>query len=851
MARRAKRRRRHGALAIGAAGVLAAAAAAALVLGGGAGDPPVTPALPVGANALAAVDAGSGRLVGRVGLPARPDDAVAAGDSVWVLSDGRRRVVRVDARSRRVAASVALPFPPGGMAPGRAGLWVAEAAGPRVALIGARSGRVERTLRVRPGAGHAGPLAVGYGSLWLGRGPEVLRVQPRSGRVLARLSTPVDVTILRAADDAVWTVSSKEGRVAKIDPATTRVVARSQLRGWVSDLAVGGGFAWLGVVPDDTVFKLSADDLAVIGAGRVADGPDRLSWGDGRLWISTGVRQTLVREGGGPAVRLDAIPAALSASGGLLWTATLPVPPPARPPGRGGELRVAVQDDGVATDPAFAFSPDAAQLHYATCAALMTYPDAAGAAGRRLVPEVAAAPPDVSADGRTYTFQIRAGFRFSPPSGAPVTAETFRSSIERALSPRLGEEAPALSVLGDVVGAAAYHAGRAPHVRGVTVEGDRLRIRLMRPAGDLPARLALPSFCPAPDGTPAVPGGSTSPLPSAGPYYVASEDVGRTVLERNPNYGGERPRRLDRIVFLTGVGAEEALERADRGEVDYVPYDYDHRGPLAVGGPRDRQFGAGSAAARRGDQRYFATPAPGVDMIAFNTRRPLFRDPAMRRAVNEAIDRPALAAVWSELPTDRYVPSAILPAAVGERYPVAAPDLRTARRLAAGRHGTATLYYCGEAGNRRVAEIVRANLRPIGIRVRITPSLACLRGPDPARDRADLVLVSPASLVPDPARFVAFAGGDDAQFGGQALPRGAWQDPSFSRRLARADRLTGAAREESLAALEEEALREHAPLAAFGNFVRPEYVAPRVGCRIVQGALQFLDLGAACVVAPS
>ena len=76
--------------------------------GGGAGDPPVTPALPVGANALAAVDAGSGRLVGRVGLPARPDDAVAAGDSVWVLLDGRRRVVRVDARSRRVAASVAL-----------------------------------------------------------------------------------------------------------------------------------------------------------------------------------------------------------------------------------------------------------------------------------------------------------------------------------------------------------------------------------------------------------------------------------------------------------------------------------------------------------------------------------------------------------------------------------------------------------------------------------------------------------------------------------------------------------------------------------------------------------------------
>ena len=844
-----RRRRRRGALVAAAAGAVAVAATAAVVLGTGSDDPPARPGLRVGADALAAVDAGTGRLVSRVRLPARPDDAVVAGRSVWVLIDGRRRLVRVDARSRRVVASLALPFPPGEMAAGGGGLWVAEAAGPRVALIGERSGRVERTLRVRPGAEDAGPLAVGSGSLWLGRGPEVLRVAPRSGRVLARLRTPVDVSIVRSADDAVWAVDSQEGRVAKIDPATNRVVARNQLHGWVSALAVGGGFAWLGIVPEDVVFKLSADDLAVAGTSRAAPGPDRLAWDADRLWVSTGAGRSLIRIGGdGPQspLRLDAIPVALAATGGLLWTATLPVPPPPRPPGKGGELRVAVAADGIDTDPATAFYPDAQQLHYVTCAGLMGYPDAAGADGRRLVPEVAAEPPSVSGDGRTYTFRIRAGYRFSPPSGAPVTAETFRSSIERALSPRLGEEAPALFVLGDVVGAADYHAGRARHVRGLAVEGDRLSIRLAQPAGDLPARLALPMFCPVPEGTPAVRGGSPEPLPSAGPYHVASQDIGRIVLQRNPNYRGARPRRPDRIVYLTGIGADEALERADKGEVEYVPYDYDQHGPLAVGGPRDRQFGATSAAARRGDQRYFASPAAGLDMLAFNTARPLFRDAAMRRAVNLAIDRPALAAVWNELPTDRLIPPAILPATGPPRYPVAAPDVGAARRLAAGRRGTATLYYCGEAPNRRVAEIVRANLRPIGIRVRITPSLACLRGPDPARDRADIVLVSPSSPVPDAERFLALASGDDAEFGGQVLPRGAFDDPAFTGRLARADRLAAPDREASFAALEE-ALAADAPLAAFSSFVRPEYVSPRVGCRVIQGAQQFLDLGAACV----
>ena len=165
-------------------------------------------------------------------------------------------------------------------------------------------------------------------------------------------------------------------------------------------------------MPDDVIFKLSADDLAVAGTTPARPGPDVLSWDAGRLWASTGVGRSLLRlggDGGSSQLRMDAIPVGVAASGGLLWTATLPLPPPARPAGKGGELRVAVQQDDVGTDPAIVLSPDVAQLRYATCAGLLAYPDAPGAEGRRLVPEVAAAPPDVSADRRTYTFRIRAG----------------------------------------------------------------------------------------------------------------------------------------------------------------------------------------------------------------------------------------------------------------------------------------------------------------------------------------------------------------------------------------------------------------------------------------------------------
>ena len=86
-------------------------------------------------------------------------------------------------------------------------------------------------------------------------------------------------------------------------------------------------------------------------------------------------------------------------------------------------------------DPALAAGPE--DLLYATCAQLINYPDKAGPAGSQLTAEVAQSLPTRSADGRTYTFKIRPGFRFSPPSDQPVTAQTFKDTIERTLNPRM------------------------------------------------------------------------------------------------------------------------------------------------------------------------------------------------------------------------------------------------------------------------------------------------------------------------------------------------------------------------------------------------------------------------------
>src|SRR6266571_2387782 len=140
--------------------------------------------------------------------------------------------------------------------------------------------------------------------------------------------------------------------------------------------------------------------------------------------------------------------------------------------------------------------------------------------------------PTVSADGRTYTFRIRPGYRFSPPSNQPVTAETFRYSIERALSPRLAEgpvvaNPPGPHVIDDIEGERAFLDGTASHISGLRAAGDTLSITLIRPSPDFLERLALPFFCLVPVGTPFVAGaphggtGDEGYIVSAGPYYVA------------------------------------------------------------------------------------------------------------------------------------------------------------------------------------------------------------------------------------------------------------------------------------------------------------------------------------------
>lgn len=541
--------------------------------------------------------------------------------------------------------------------------------------------------------------------------------------------------------------------------------------------------------------------------------------------------------------RAGALVPAAAAAALVFAAATSSSPSPVKD---GGTFRVAVYGDyfgGI--DPVLAQATSLPLLR-ATCAGLMTTPDRPLPDGLRIVPEIASGFPKITNGGRTYTFTIRQGVRFS--DGTPVTARSFAWTINRTLDP--GMKAPdAASVFADIVGARAVIAGKRARATGIVVRGRTLTFNLTRPAGDFLARLtSAGGFCVVPENLPVDPEGVKAPLPSAGPYYASEYHPGqRVVLERNRFYRGQRPHHVDRIVGdltpLSGGGDNAAmLDRVERGELDYalVPVPF---GDRAVG--YMRRYGINKS-------RLFVVPSTNIRMFVLNTEGRLFRNnPKLRQAVNLAIDRSAIVredGPHSGTPTDQYLPFG-LPGFRDEHvYPLQSPNIARARKLAKGhlRGGRAVLYTVKNATNVAQAQILRANLARIGLQVEIKP-FASQSLQEKLATRGEPFDIARARWVvyqPDPGIL-------NDLFDGRTIGRPGninwsyFSSAKYNALLDAASRLpVGAKRSRVYGALDVDIARNAAPAIAVSYDNALTFVSKRTGCVI---ANPFLDLAAVCL----
>jgi ABC-type transport system substrate-binding protein/class 3 adenylate cyclase len=802
---------------------------------------------------LAFYDPETGALAGTTTLGSPRNIAFFSNGSFWILGENPRAFNRVDPASRTIVQSIPVALAEAsGFNFDDDSIWVTDLGSPRVIRIDKRTGVVVGDYSFGADADDQAPahdVAVGAGSVWLSRPDiqEITRLDAKTGKVQERLDVwAFGVTF---GDGALW--YWREGWLGRIDPVTNQPTfdeVQLSTDTWLGNIYIGGGDAWTASSSTGRVWRVDRSGRQTSFA--LQPGVGEMAATERTMWVTnanTGALTGIDFATGAQDQEIDTGHAtlAVAAARDTLMVAVGPTVDEAIADLDGSVLTVATS--GLpwwdpAPDPAVNGSWEFRQGLYLTCVGLLNYPDKPAPDGWRLEPEVAAAMPTVSPDGRTYTFTIKPGYTFSPPSDEPVTAETFRATIERTLSPIFDDGFPGPQLFGDIVGVQEYRAGTVDHVTGMTASGDRLTITLEAPAPDFLHRLSTPFACPVPANTPALRSGLNAepPIGGAGPYYLAQKITKRlAVLLKNPNYEGPRPQPFDAIAIKVDTAPAGAIRQVQSGALDAVmlPAFEPISGPAS---PIAAEWGPGSANAAAGDQRWFGAPRHEVNYIALNPTRPAFKELDVRRAVALALDPAVISGIWVNGPsTDLLGPS--VPGSASPS-PLAPPDLVAALALMKGRTfevtmmGFPTEWGCGVCRDFEVA--VTGQLKAIGITVTVRhpptdyPDDALEPGSD-----IDLLNLGSGTDLPDP---VALIGG---------LRDNPWLGEANLEELHRLEGLSGQARLDGAVAFAHRLVDEEALIVPTGYPVLPFFVSERIGCGFVQPAIGAVDLLSLCIKA--
>jgi class 3 adenylate cyclase/ABC-type transport system substrate-binding protein/DNA-binding beta-propeller fold protein YncE len=788
-----------------------------------------------------------------------PREVIFAEGHFWVLNVEPISFVQIEPKTGNIVRQIASPISDVGYyAVDGDTLWVTDNDGPGLSKIDISLRReVERfDLAAEPGDQFGGSygVVVAEGSVWVARKEEgrgaILRLDPATGRAQHRFPDLLGSFALAYGDGSIWTAGG--GGVNRIDPATN-TVTKVELR-YTNRVEAAGGFGWATHEAKGELYQIDRQG-EIVATYQTGLGARTLSVSDGVVWVGN--------QDVGTVTGIDALsgrstsfvfehPVQAAAAGdGVVLVELLP--------GRTFEDRITELSGDVAKlfveayqlgepgDPALNWNELSFQVAGATCLKLLNRPDKPAPAGWTLRPEAAVSMPTLSRDGRTYTFKVRKGYAFSPPSNEPVTAQTFRHSIERALSPKMGEDTPGRRFLGDIAGTEAFRDGKARHIAGLRAHGDTLSITLEAPSPDLLERLAMPFFCPVPTDTPVVPGGAfeyvpggagQASVPSAGPYYMADVFNGEyAILLRNPNYPGPRRRALDAIALREGVDAGVAVSRVQEDGWHGVTTIFEPL--LDPGSALDTEWGPRSAAAKDGDQRFFPAPVPHLGYIAFNAGGPPFDDADVRRAAAHVINRQELASVWRQIPTDQLLPPLEPGFEDRDLFPLAAPALNQARALMRGRRVTAVMGIFRDCDPcRREADAVTDQLGAIGIDVDVEE----FDNPwDAARQGESINLIDGGTTLDflDAASFLEALLIQD-------IPR-RWLPTSVRDAVERLSILSGPRRQRQANALADRLAKRDVPIAAVGVPHVGGFFSPTLRCRVFPPLGYGIDLATMCL----
>jgi YVTN family beta-propeller protein len=701
--------RRRALLAAGLMGVIAAAVAIP-IFAFGQGGSGVNSIEAAAGNSAGSIDPVSNRLVANVDVGTTPTGVAVGEGAVWVTNASDGTVTRIDPATRSVRQTIRVGSGPSAIAVGAGAVWVVNGPDGTVSRIDPGTTDVVQTIEV--GNAPAG-IAIGAGGVWVGNGGDqtVSKIDAKTGTVTRTLAVGASATELAAAPGAVWMTSSRSRTVSRIDPGSGDVVETINVGGGPTGIAAAGNAVWVANSLEGTVSRIDAATNAVVEIVKVGNGPVSIAAGRGAVWVSDEFGGTVSRIDPATNRRVGTVsvhnrPVGIALAGDAPWVAV-------RATGavhRRGTLRVAKDQPLDSIDPAIAYEPMSQALLNMTGDGLTGWKRAGGSEGTQLVPDLAVSLPTPTNGGKTYTFTLRRGIRYS--TGATVEPRDVRASIERLFK----VDSPQAGFFEGIVGAARCAKSRKAcdlsHGIVVNDASGAVTFHLTAPDPDFLYKLGLAFAYVLPASTPPRPT-RTRPLPATGPYMISAYRPGHLVtLVRNPHFrewshAAQPDGYPDRIEVRLDMSADEAVNAVEQGRAD------------VTGVPASRL----EEVTTRYAGQVHSTPATGTIGLFLNTRVPPFDDPRARRAVAYAVDRAALVKALGGPGATRSTCQILPPNFPGYRpyCPFKGPNLARARELvaASGTNGMRVTVWGWRPVFTVQARYAASLLRRLGYRVRL------------------------------------------------------------------------------------------------------------------------------------
>jgi peptide/nickel transport system substrate-binding protein len=381
---------------------------------------------------------------------------------------------------------------------------------------------------------------------------------------------------------------------------------------------------------------------------------------------------------------------------------------------QGGSITISQTSQPDYLDPALGYTVNSWEALWLAYTPPVTYKRAEGTEGTELIPGVAEELPEVSEDGKTVTFTMRKGLKFS--DGRPLKASDFEHTIKRVLNLESGASAFYLVIEGaqeyvdagkpegDISGIETNDETGKVTLELTTADGTILNILAMTFAGVVPGDTPFKNL-------------SADPPPGIGPYrFTRSVPNREFVMEKDPNFNipGIPKGNVDTITTRIVTSAERQTQDVISGELDFMqdPPPADLL-PQVKGEYSDR---------------YEEQVAIDTYYFFMNSQLPPFDKKEVRQAVNFATDSQALSRLFGGrlapgcnfLPPDVAGYEKIDPCPYGD--PAEPADLERARQLItdAGVEGESVDVYTNNDENRpEIGQYLADMLNKIGLKANL------------------------------------------------------------------------------------------------------------------------------------